>query len=206
MINLNGITTLIFDFGGVLIDLDREASVAKFEALGVHHADQLLNNYVQAGIFLDLEKGILSAPMFREEVCKMAGKDIPDQLIDEALYAFLLTIPNEKLELLLRLKSKYRMLLLSNTNPIHFEWAKKHAFSYDRHTIDDYFHHCYLSYQMHCAKPDALIFEKLLKHANVAAEECLLLDDGKQNCDTAAHLGIKTYLVQPKEDLQPLFE
>ena len=84
--------------------------------------------------------------------------------------------------------------------------SKEQAFSYQGHTIDDYFDHCYLSYQMHCAKPDPIIFEKLLKHANVAAEECLLLDDGAANCETAARLGIQTYLVKPQEDLRPLFE
>ena len=205
MVDLSNITTLIFDFGGVLIDLDRDRSVNHFKALGVENADALLNNYVQSGIFLQLEDGSITAQEFRDGIRKETGKELCDQDIDQAFLSFLISVPDEKMELLLQLKQQYRVVLLSNTNPIHFTWCQGAVFNYKGHNIHDFFDHCYLSYQMKSSKPEPEIFQKLLAEEGVSPEHCLLLDDGEQNCKTAQALGINTYLVKPHEDLRPLF-
>lgn len=199
------ISTLIFDFGGVLIDLDRDASVEAFRKLGLDTADKLLSNYVQSGIFRQLENGSLSASDFRDEVRKLTSPTVTDKQINEALYAFLLYIPVEKLELLLTLRHKFRVIMLSNTNPIHFPWCVEHKFGYNGRQITDFFDKCYLSYEMKCSKPDTEIFYKLLEAEGVAPETCLFFDDGEQNIKTAQALRFKTVLVQPNEDLRPYF-
>ena len=113
--DFTSISTLIFDFGGVLINLKREAAIDAFRQLGLDTADQLLDNYVQSGIFMQLENGSLSAADFRNEVRKLTAPTVTDEQIDQALYAFLLDIPTEKLELLLALRRKFRVVMLSNT-------------------------------------------------------------------------------------------
>ena len=203
--NLEHITTVVFDFGGVLINLNRDAAIADFQKLGLDTADKLLDNYVQSGIFKHLEDGSLSPNEFRDEIRQLTSASVTDNQIDAALQAFLLDIPSEKLELLLALRSKFRVVMLSNTNPIHFPYAVETKFNYEGHVLSDFFDKCYLSYEMKCSKPDALIFERLLELEQTQPESCLFLDDGLANINTANKLGFHTYLVNPYEDLRPLF-
>ena len=203
--DFTSISTLIFDFGGVLINLKREAAIEAFRQLGLDTADQLLDNYVQSGIFMQLENGSLSAADFRDEVRKLTASTVTDEQIDQALYAFLLDIPAEKLELLLALRRKFRVVMLSNTNPIHFPWCTATKFTYKGHQLGDFFDACYLSYELKCSKPDAEIFHKLLSAEGVAPESCLFFDDGIQNIQAAQALHFQTVLVKPNEDLRPYF-
>ncbi|MDD3479377.1 MAG: HAD family phosphatase [Paludibacteraceae bacterium] len=203
--DFTSISTLIFDFGGVLINLKREAAIEAFRQLGLDTADQLLDNYVQAGIFKHLEDGSLSASDFRNEVRKLTSPKITDAQIDNAFNAFLLDIPSEKLELLLALRSKFRVVMLSNTNPIHFPWCVETKFRYNGYHLSDFFDTCYLSYELKCAKPGHEIFHKLLADEGVTPESCLFFDDGIQNIKAAQALHFQTVLVKPNEDLRPYF-
>jgi putative hydrolase of the HAD superfamily len=201
---------IIFDFGGVLINLNRQAAVDKLIALGVHDADALLNNYVQSGLFLDLESGKITADEFRAALrsqYQLAG--ITDEQIDEAFLAFLLDVPESKLQMLRQLKStacnaadeSVRIVMLSNTNPIHFPYCIRKHFEYGGYKMSDYFDALYLSYQMKASKPDEEIFLKLLEAEQVKPCECLFLDDGPRNIETAERLGFQTHLVLFDDDL-----
>jgi len=201
MKQFNNITTLIFDFGGVLINLDLNSCIQKFKDLGVNNFENNLNNYGQKGIFLEFEKGLIDIPTFRDEIRKLAGKPLKDSEIDEAWCAFLCDIPGYKIELLLQLKKKFRLLLLSNTNPLHIEISARDEFARFGQTMQSIFEKCYFSYEMKMVKPDAEIFEVLLADAGVTAEECLFLDDGEKNILQAEKMGIQTYHVDVSEDL-----
>jgi HAD superfamily hydrolase (TIGR01509 family) len=195
------ISTLIFDFGGVLIDLDMNQSILNFKKLGVENVENYLSNFGQSGFFMQLEKGKISAEEFRSEIRKMATNTITDKEIDDAWNAFLVRIPSEKLDIVYELRKKFRVIMLSNTNAIHFPYAERTFFSYKNRGIDEYFDKCYRSYDMKMAKPDAEIFEAILSQEQVAANQCLLLDDGPKNIEQAQKLGFQTYFVDPKEDL-----
>jgi len=197
----NNISTLIFDLGGVIVDLDLPKCIQNFKALGLNDVEQYLSNFGQKDFFLQFEKGQIGIPEFRNEIRKLAGIELTDAQIDEAWCSFLTQIPVEKLHLLSELKKKYRLLLLSNTNPLHIQTAVAAEFGKTGKTMQDFFDKCYLSYEMGMVKPDVEIFEALLADAQVKAEECLFLDDGKKNIDTAAALGIQTYWVEPNENL-----
>ena len=201
---------IIFDFGGVLINLHRQAAVDKLVALGVYDADALLNNYVQSGLFLDLESGAVTPDEFRAALrTKYQLEGITDEQIDEAFLAFLLDVPEHKLQLLRELKSSarntagepVRIVMLSNTNGIHFPYCIKKHFEYDGYKMSDYFDALYLSYEMKASKPDEEIFFKLLESEKVKPEECFFLDDGPRNIEAAARLGFQTHLVLFNEDL-----
>lgn len=209
------IKLIIFDFGGVLINLNRQAAVDKLVALGVYDADNLLNNYVQSGLFLDLESGVVTPDKFRNKLrTDYALQHITDEQIDEAFLAFLLDVPEHKLQLLRRLKSSarnadgepVRIVMLSNTNGIHFPYCIKTHFEYDGYKMSDYFDALYLSYEMKASKPDEEIFLKLLEAEKVEPGECLFLDDGPRNIETAKHLGFHTHLVESSDDLLKIIE
>lgn len=202
----NNISTLIFDLGGVIVDLDLAKCIQNFKELGLENIEQYLSNFGQKDFFMQFEKGQIGIPAFRNEIRKLAGTELSDAQIDKAWCSFLTQIPVEKLHLLSELKKKYRLLLLSNTNPLHIETAVAAEFSKTGKTMQDFFDKCYLSYEMGMVKPDVEIFEALLTDAQLKAEECLFLDDGKKNIDTAAALGIQTYWVKPNENLNFLLD
>lgn len=201
MKQFSGITTLIFDFGGVIINLDLPTCIQNLKELGVDNVEQYLSNFGQKEFFLQFEKGQIGIPEFRTEIRKLAGVKLTDDQIDSAWCSFLTDIPAEKLALLSELKKKYRMLLLSNTNPLHIEVSAAGEFAKAGKTIHDFFDKCYFSYEMGMAKPDKEIFEAVLSDAGVKPEECLFLDDGPKNIDMADKLGIQTYLVDVTENL-----
>jgi len=201
MKHFKNISTLIFDFGGVLINLDINQCILNFKQLGLENFEQYLNNFAQSGFFSKLEKGEISATEFRSEIRKLTPETLTDKQIDEAWCSFLLEIPDEKLTMLIELRKKFRVVLLSNTNIIHFPNSERELFLKTGKKMADYFDKCYLSYEMKMAKPDKEVFESILKAENVQASTCLFLDDGLKNTLQAQKLGMQTYLVAEHEDL-----
>jgi glucose-1-phosphatase len=206
MKQFSNITTLIFDLGGVLINLNLEQCIQNFKQLGLENFEENLNLFGQKGFFLQFEKGQIKVTEFRNEIRKLSPVHLSDAEIDKAWCSFLCDIPIQKMEMLLELKKKYRLLLLSNTNPLHIEISAAGEFARVGKTISDFFDSCYLSYEMKMAKPDAEIFQSLLETEQVTADECLFLDDGIKNIEQAAKLGIQTYLVKANEDLNWLLD
>ena len=90
-------------------------------------------------------------------------------------------------------KAGYRLFLLSNTIDVHWDYCVEHLFPYRNHGVEDYFEHCFLSQRMHLAKPDAHIYEEVIRQANIYPDETLFIDDLKENCEAAEKLGIHTF-------------
>lgn len=201
-----GIKNLLVDFGGVLINLNRQRCIDNFKQLGLNDADQLLSVFHQQGVFMQQEKGLITSAEFRDSIREKIGKEVTDQQIDAAWNSFLMDIPTYKLDLLLRLREKYVVYLLSNTNDIHWRWSCKHAFPYRGFRAEDYFEKIYLSYEMKMMKPDAEIFEAVLSDAGIAAKQTFFIDYSEANCQTARALGISTYTPTAGEDWGHLFQ
>lgn len=200
-----GIRNLLIDFGGVLIDLDRQKCIDNFKKLGFENVEELLNIYHQQGLFLQFEKGLITPSDFRDGIRDMMKKDVSDRQIDSAWNSFLVEIPRYKLELLLKLREKYVVYLLSNTNLIHWKWACKNAFPYRTFQVENFFERTYLSFEMKMAKPDPSIFEHVISDAGIEASETLFIDDSLENCQVAQQLGINTYTPKAREDWGHLF-
>ena len=182
-----GIKNLLIDLGGVLINLDRQRCIEHFQKLGLQNVDALLD--------------ILITPAeFRDGVRKMIGKAVSDKQIDAAWNSFLVDIPTQKLDLLLKLREKYVVYLLSNTNQIHWEWTCAHLFPYRTFKVEDYFEKTYLSFEMKMAKPEPEIFKAIIEDAGIEPKETLFIDDSEMNCKTAQNLGISTYTAKAGED------
>lgn len=203
---MEGIKNLIIDLGGVLINLTRNRCVEAFEGLGVENIrEQITNNYQHKDLFERLELGTISVERFRDDIRSLSGRPLTDEQIDTAWIAMLGDIPTEKLDLLLELRKRYNTMLLSNTNVLHWEWARDHFFTYQGHTAADFFEKIYLSYELHMLKPNTDIFEYVLRDAGLSPEETMLIDDAAVNCRGAESLGMKSYMPQPREDWSHLF-
>ncbi len=218
--SLRGIRNLLIDFGGVLINLDKEHCMHNFRRLGIHGLEHLLQSCHQQGFLLELEKGELSTEAFCRHVrslClpealpegeeEVARRAVPDAAsILRAWNSFLVGIPPYKLRQLLLLRRRYRTFLLSNTNEPHWAWSERHDFSRDGHTTADYFDGIYLSCRLHTAKPGAEYFEQVIRQSGIRPEESLFIDDSEANCATARTFGIRTYTPAARTDwAQQLF-
>lgn len=205
MTDLKGIKNIVFDFGGVLVDLDRERCITAFENLGVNVHDAL-GQYVQSGVFSDLELGEIDSEEFCDALRQISGRpDIPDRKIIDAWNEFLVGIPRERLECLAELKKKYKLFLLSNTNRIHWALATNDLFLYRGRTVDYYFDQVFLSYKMGLAKPDSRIFKQAIKEAKIKPTETLYIDDSEQNCEAAAKEGLHTFHSVKGSDWMEIF-
>ncbi|MGL5787073.1 MAG: HAD family hydrolase [Bacteroidales bacterium] len=203
---LAGIKNIVFDLGGVLINLNRQRCIDAYKALGYADAENLLGNYRQEGLFLLLEEGRISPEEFRNAIRKEIKQEVTDKQLDDALMQFLLDLPAYKLELLRRLKKDYKVYMLSNTNKIMFDHIVPHYFGQNGTTIDDYFDGLFLSFEMGVAKPDKKIFEMMIEQGQLVPEETLFIDDSSLNTDAASDLGFYVYTAEPEEDFTFLFE
>lgn len=200
-----GIKNLLIDLGGVLINLDRERCLDNFKHIGFKNIEEKFCTYQLNGIFLAQEKGLITPAEFRNGIREMMGKLVSDKQIDAAWNSFLVDIPTYKLDLLLKLREKYVVYLLSNTNEIHWKWTCKNAFPYRTFTVEDYFEKAYLSFEMQMAKPEPEIFKAVIEDAGIDPKETFFIDDSEINCKTAEELGIQTYTPKAGEDWSHLF-
>lgn len=200
------IKNLVFDAGGVLIDLDRSAVIREFTAIGYPQADALIDPYKQSGIFLQLEAGEITPQDLYDYIRNQTGLPIEPKQIDNALYKFLTCVDNYKLSLLLELRKKYNVYMLSNTNAIMMPYAHDTFFTQQGLTAEDYFDHMYVSYEMGCVKPYPEIFQKMFADSGMIPSESLMIDDSAANIKTAGELGMQTLHVTQGDDLRELLK
>lgn len=201
------IKNILFDFGGVIIGLNKQKALDRFTEIGFPNIGDYLGEYRQKGIFLEYEEGKLTPEQFYDKFRELAGRnDISNDDIDSAWMAFLTYIPEYKFELLKELRKKYKVYLLSNINPSIMKWAFTKDFSPEGLPITDYFDKCYLSYQVGYAKPDKEIYEYIIKDSGMVPSETLFLDDGKGNVDMGIEMGFQGYQANQDEDLRKVFE
>ena len=200
------IKNIVFDLGGVLVDLDFKNAINGLQQAGFANVKEQLQAFDQDGIFKKFELGEIDSDQFRTAIRENSTVTLTDEEVDTLWNSMLLEVPRKKLELILDLRSKYMVYLLSNTNAIHWDYVCKNAFNYRGFRVNDYFEETFLSYEMHLAKPDKAIFEKVLHEANLLPEETLFIDDSEANCKAAEEVGIHTQHYHIGEDLDKIFE
>ena len=143
------IRNIAFDFGGVIVDLDREEAVQAFIRLGLENAGRILDKYHQTGIFQELEEGKLSEESFREKLGILCGKPLEREEVRQAWMGFVSGMDIRKLDYIAQLRQRgYRTFLLSNTNPYLMDyWARTPQFTPQGNSIDAYFDKLYLGKQ-----------------------------------------------------------
>ncbi len=195
------IKNIFFDLGGVIITLQPEEAMRRFEALGVSDASQKLDSYSQSGIFGDLESGKIDMETFRTELGKLVGRELTHEECGHAWRGYHKEVPVRNLDTLLRLRKEgYRVILTSNTNPYMMEWAMSDAFDGGNHPLSYYVDVAYLSYKMGVMKPAEEYFRIVLDGEGIKPEETLFVDDGPRNVAAASALGIHTMCPKNGED------
>ncbi len=199
------IKNLLFDLGGVIMDIRRDNAVEALRQLGMADADSFLGEYSQQGPFEGLENGSLSVEQFHDALRGIIGNPALTGIeIDRAFGKFLLGIPRHRLAELEQLHTRYGIYMLSNTNPIMWADGIDKAFRAEGHDVNFYFDGIVRSYVARCMKPAPGIFEYTITRLGIKPEQTLFLDDSQRNLDAAAHFGFHTLLVPPGSEFYEL--
>jgi len=202
---MSEIKNVIFDLGGVLLNIDYNKTTDAFKELGFTDFESMYSMLKGNNIFDNLETGHISENDFYGYMLDAAKGSVTKDQVEEAWNAMLLDFRAESLGFLDELNKKYRVFLLSNTNIIH-----KRAFDNilgsqtGLSSLDEYFDKAYYSQQVGLRKPHAAIFEFVLKDAGILAGETFYIDDLYPNIETASSLGFRTHLLKPGERIEDL--
>lgn len=202
------IKNLIFDLGGVIIDLSVEQTLRAFAHLSSRDVQQVNHEFIHTPGFLDYETGRLDDAGFRQFVREHFGVQATDEAIDACWNAMLCGLPVGKLNLLKRLREHYQVFILSNTNNIHLDHIHRYMMPapYGHKLLDDFVDVAYYSHRLGMRKPDADIYQHVLHENNLAPEATLFLDDNPHNVEAARALGIQTLLVLHPDEVTTYFD
>lgn len=182
---------IIFDLGGVVIDLDRQRAADALEALGISDAPALLGEYEQKGPFLLLESGHSTTADFYDNLLPRCRPETTCCELRDAFERFLVEIPIERLQALRALRAKgYKLYVLSNTNPLMFNHWIDLAFRQEGISMNDYFDGIVTSFQEKMCKPDPELFQRVVDRYRLDPKETLMLDDSAKNCVSARSIGL----------------
>lgn len=191
---LDNISTIIFDLGEVIIDVDTSKTVNAFKALATVDDNNLFSFSHQADFFSQFEMGLISEDEFRSNLRLSLQTDVADDLLNVAWNKMLGDLPQEKLNILLRLKSNYRTFALSNTNTIHIRFINDYLRNRKQQdTLDNYFHHAYYSHDLKARKPNEIAYTKVISLERLNPQQTLMIDDRIENIDAAARLGMRVF-------------
>ena len=199
------IKNIIFDLGAVIINIDLQITFQAFAERIGSPIDQIISQFHHNDFWNDYETGKVKDNDFRKYVKDNLYSGLTDDEIDFMWNKLLLDLPVERLTLLQKLKAKYRLFLLSNTNYIHIkEVNKRIAGIFEEKDIAGYFEKAYYSYEIGLRKPGVEIYHYVLNDKNLNPEETLFLDDNFDNILGAKKLGIKTIHVTPPHTILEL--
>ena len=196
---MQDIKNIIFDLGGVIINLDNQRTEDAFVGLGVKNIRQFFGHGHAASFFKDYEVGAITDRQFIDSVRGMAGLDgVSDEAIVEGWNALLLDFPSERIELLNDLRKRYRIFLFSNTNALHLvEVRRIYAQTFGGGSLDDHFERAYYSHLLRMRKPDRASFEHILRENRLEGQETLFVDDAVINVEGAEQAGLKGLYLRP---------
>ncbi len=196
------VNTILFDFGDVFINLDKEATYRSLKQMGlIKLSDEMIEVNKQ------YEIGSITSDTFLEFYSKQFPK-VTKQELAIAWNAIILDFPEYRLEFIEKLAAskKYQLILLSNTNALHIEKVIENMTDTRYQRFKSCFDFFYLSHEIGLRKPNASIYQFVLDSHNLKAKDCLFIDDTSENTDAAKKLGIHTWNLQPNlEDVVDLF-
>lgn len=195
---MQGVKNIIFDLGGVILNLDNRRTEDAFTALGVKNFREYFGHGFAASFFREYEVGRISDRAFLDSVRQLTGLNVPDQAIIESWNALLLDFPPERIRLLKELRKTYRIFLFSNTNAIHLAALRQiWTASFGSGSLEDYFEKTYYSHLLGMRKPDRESFEFILKENGLKGGETLFVDDAIVNVEGAEQAGLKGLFLRP---------
>ena len=197
---------IIFDFGGVLINIDYDATVTAFQKLGVEHFEELYSKAVQSDLFDRFETGQISAQRFINALLDYLPPGTTPNQIVSAWNAMIGEVPTQGIDLLAHLKEQgIKLFLLSNTNEIHIPIALKKWALVAPKPFNSYFDKVYLSHEIKTRKPNSSAFDLVCTEQSLVKAKTLFIDDSIQHIEGAQKYGLQTFHLVNQQDLYSLF-
>ena len=196
---------IIFDLGGVILDVDYNLTRIAFEKLGVIDFDEMYSQANADKLFRKLETGEITDDIFYKEFNGCTGLHLSDEEIRKAWNAMLLSFREKSLQFLERIRPKYKTYLLSNTNYVHIA-----AFKETLHqqigvkTLEEYFDQAFYSCEIGLRKPDPACYDWVLKNVEIEPDETLFIDDSLHNIEGAKKAGLQTIHLLPNVKIEDL--
>ncbi|MFZ4547929.1 MAG: HAD family hydrolase [Bacteroidales bacterium] len=200
------IKNIIFDLGGVLLNINPLLSLLEFEKLSGIDKETLAQRLVEENVFAKFETGSLNPAQFRDELNRIMGTKLDDLAIDTAWNTLILDFPFERLQMLQQLRKNYTVYLLSNTNIVHFWHYTGEFFKKYNIRFEDLFDKLFVSYEIGLHKPDAAIYTYVLNDLGINPSETVFIDDSLPNIKAAAGLSINVIHITVEKDVTAYFE
>tara|TARA_B110000003_G_scaffold223920_1_gene224426 strand:- start:110 stop:733 length:624 start_codon:yes stop_codon:yes gene_type:complete len=193
---MSHIKNIIFDLGGVIINLDVLRTIKAFHKLGIKNIVNNTGHNYHHYFFYDFELGNISEEQFQKSLQNLSTKKVSFSKIKQAWNAMILDIPEYRIDFLKELKKDYNLFLLINTNSNHqfkylSEFKQKYGYSFD-----SLFQSAFYSHEIGLRKPDVKVFDFVLKKNKLEAKETLFIDDSLTNIKSARKLGLKVFHIQ----------
>lgn len=203
---LNGIKTIIFDLGGVLLNIDPKKTIDAFAQLGMEQLVKDSGLSYDHEIFFQMEQGKLSPDEFRKGVQEMLPSPVSFDEIDAAWTAMLLDFPEIRVQLVRNLGKHFRIFLFSNTNAIHVEkyhsnFRKQHGFE-----VSSLFEKDFYSNEIGFRKPSPESFQEIIRLSGIKPEESIFIDDSQLNVEASIASGLKGFWLEPGRKVEELFQ
>lgn len=187
------IENIIFDLGGVILEVDYNLTRIAFEKLGVVHFDEMYSQANADQLFQKLETGKITEDLFYTELNRCTGLNLSHEEIRKAWNAMLLSFRERSLEFLEQIRSKYKIFLLSNTNYIHMNSFKGIFHQKERSkTFEEYFDKAFYSCEIGLRKPDAGCYDWIIRELKIDSAKTLFIDDSLHNIEGAKKAGLQT--------------
>ena len=201
----NTIRNIIFDFGGVIINIDHSLPIKEFVRLGFPDPELVGTDGFQENLIHPFETGHMSAQEFRKRMRSYLKNHVTDQMIDDAWNTILLDIPPSRVELIRSLKANYRLFLLSNTNLIHYERYSKDFRKEHDTPLESLFERSYWSFRSGIRKPDPEFYRVVITDNRLKYGETLFIDDTEENIESARAAGLPAFHLKPGTEITDLF-
>lgn len=203
MANSSNIKNIIFDLGGVILNIDFTVTQREFVKLGIQNIDETFGQYHQIGFFDQFDRGEIGEEEFLLNAQKLFPPQVTRQQIVDAWNAMLFDLPAERFEYLQQLGKKYRLFLMSNTNSIHYKaYQELIRQTYGIPNLDSLFEKAYYSHLVKMRKPEKRFFDLILNENGLNASETLFVDDTSTNTDAAEKYGIKGLFLKQNSEIE----
>ncbi len=190
------IKNIIFDLGGVIMNIDFKKTEQAFAELGFTDFKQYMTQFHITPFFEQYETGKINDDEFIKGIQQIADKPIMPEQVIQAWNALLLDFPPERIALLEKIRNHYRIFLLSNTNALHYSAFQQTLHAQTGKVLEDIFEKTYYSHTTHLRKPDAAIYQLVIDENNLHPAETLFIDDTASNFSGALAIGIQTLHLQ----------
>ncbi|MCO4813748.1 MAG: HAD family phosphatase [Flavobacteriales bacterium] len=202
----DGIKAVIFDYGGVIINIDYQATIEAFNALGTIDFEEMYSQASQSNLFNQIETGKISGQYFINQLLDYLPSGASPNKVVAAWNAMIKDVPKDRIELLFRLKREgYRLILLSNTNEIHIKLADQRWNSVHHESPKEVFDSVYYSHEVNMRKPNKEIFEFVCQEQQLNPEDFLFIDDSIQHIEGAKSIGINAILLEKDKSIHDIF-